>query len=119
MGCIVMMSPDILVHEALEALWGGGQDVEFTLRYEGELPACTQSNTRVPEKQAIRRHFHTQLAELWRLDRRLSTLPIASLPEAVRSDRFTFDVQRPIQGPTRFFYKCTKRGICFVPLVVA
>ena len=113
------MPPDLLVHEALEAVWGGGQDLEFTLRYDGELAASTANNSRVPEKHAIRQHFHTQLAELWRLDRRLNTLPIDSIPEAIRSDRFAFDVTRPVPNDTRFFYRWTQRGIAFIPLAVA
>lgn len=40
--------------------------MEFRLMYEGPLKAASNSNTRVKEKHAIRKQFHTQLAELWR-----------------------------------------------------
>jgi hypothetical protein len=113
------MPPDILVHEALAALWGGGQDMDFTLRYEGELPTSSRTNTRATEKHAIRGVFHHQLAELWRLDRRLTGIPLETLPEAFKDERFEYQVQRPIQSAHRFFYKCTQRGIACVPLVIA
>jgi hypothetical protein len=41
-------------------------DLDFTLIYRGGLPAATSRNSRVREKQNIRRELHAQLAELWR-----------------------------------------------------
>jgi hypothetical protein len=39
--------------------------VEFRLLYEGPLVAAQKGKTRASEKQALRRHFHQQLARLW------------------------------------------------------
>jgi hypothetical protein len=40
--------------------------VEFRLLYEGPLVAANKGKTRASEKQALRGHFHKQLARLWR-----------------------------------------------------
>ena len=40
--------------------------MEFTLVYRGQLKATTPGNSRVREKQEIRRCFHVQLKELWK-----------------------------------------------------
>jgi len=40
-------------------------DMEFTLTYEGPLPAATQNNPRRKEKHHIRQKLHPQLKELW------------------------------------------------------
>jgi hypothetical protein len=42
-----------------------GECVEFRLLYEGPLVAANKTKTRASEKQALRRHFHKQLARLW------------------------------------------------------
>jgi hypothetical protein len=43
-----------------------GEDaIKFTLTYQGDLPACTQSKTRTPEKHAIRAKLHPQLLTLF------------------------------------------------------
>ena len=42
-----------------------GELVEFRLAYEGKLPAASQTNKRRPEKHAIRKQIHLQMAELW------------------------------------------------------
>ncbi len=39
--------------------------MEFTLYYRGPLKAATGSNRRRAEKHDLRKHFHTQLKELW------------------------------------------------------
>ncbi len=43
-----------------------GEEVNFRLTYDGRLKAQSQSNPRRDDKQAIRRHFHMQLMQLWR-----------------------------------------------------
>ena len=93
--------------------------MEFTLVYEGNLPASTQKKKRVDEKHRIRRHFGRQLATLWKHDRRFRDIPLERIPEAIRSKRFRFDLARPIGPPTHFFYRHTVRGVRFVPLVTA
>lgn len=50
------------------ALVGGVELVEFRLTYQGPL----QSNGSVRQKHAIRREFHTQLRELWRVQEPLA-----------------------------------------------
>lgn len=40
--------------------------MEFTLVYRGPLKATTRNNSRVDNKQEIRRWFHVQLKELWK-----------------------------------------------------
>ncbi|MGO8709360.1 MAG: hypothetical protein ACLQMG_16930 [Terracidiphilus sp.] len=42
-----------------------GEFVEFRPLYEGPLVAANKGKTRAPEKQALRSHFHKQLAQLW------------------------------------------------------
>jgi hypothetical protein len=41
--------------------------MEFTLHYRGPLKAASQRNTRKDHKHCLRRHFHNQLKELWKL----------------------------------------------------
>src|ERR1017187_3418407 len=48
-----------------------GQMLEFRLIYSGRLPAEKSNNTRVADKHRIRKHFHKQLAELWKHNREL------------------------------------------------
>jgi hypothetical protein len=41
--------------------------MEFTLHYRGPLKAASQRNKRKDHKHDLRRHFHKQLKELWKL----------------------------------------------------
>ena len=41
--------------------------MEFTLHYHGPLKAATGRNKRKDHKHDLRRHFHKQLKELWKL----------------------------------------------------
>ena len=41
--------------------------MEFTLHYPGPLKAASQRNKRKDHKHGLRRHFHKQLKELWKL----------------------------------------------------
>ena len=41
--------------------------MEFTLYYRGPLKAATGRNKRKDHKHDLRRHFHKQLKELWKL----------------------------------------------------
>jgi len=41
--------------------------MEFTLHYRGPLKAANQRNKRKDHKHCLRRHFHNQLKELWKL----------------------------------------------------
>jgi hypothetical protein len=41
--------------------------MEFTLHYRGPLKAATGRNKRKDHKHDLRRHFHKQLKELWKL----------------------------------------------------
>lgn len=90
--------------------------MEFHLRYRGALPACTQQNNRVREKHAIRLHFHDQLDELWKLDPRLYSIDIQKLQIGELQGRVV-NVQRPIQGPEKFFYRIPMCGYNFIPII--
>ena len=59
--------------------------MQFRLTYRGRLPAATRNDSRVKEKQVIRRAFRGQLAELWRTHPFLSRFMQAH----VRGVRFT------------------------------
>jgi hypothetical protein len=93
--------------------------MEFTLRYQGDLPACTQSKSRTYEKHEIRKVWARQLAELWRLDKRLNVIPLDKIPVAEKSERYDYDVSRPINSETRFFFKVVVGGIEFIPMVLS
>jgi hypothetical protein len=41
--------------------------MEFTLHYRGPLKAASQRKKRKDHKHCLRRHFHNQLKELWKL----------------------------------------------------
>ena len=41
--------------------------MEFTLHYRGPLKAASTRNKRKDHKHCLRRHFHNQLKELWKL----------------------------------------------------
>jgi hypothetical protein len=41
--------------------------MEFTLHYRGLLKAASQRKKRKDHKHCLRRHFHNQLKELWKL----------------------------------------------------
>ena len=48
--------------------------MEFRLTYEGPLKAATRDNSRMRDKHVIRKEFHKQLAELWRVQRPLTDI---------------------------------------------
>lgn len=54
------------------ALVVGESAVRFSLHYQGDLPACTQTKTRVGDKERLRQHFHQQLLQLWQSEPLLS-----------------------------------------------
>jgi hypothetical protein len=62
--------PDAVVLDycAWPTLEEGQSEMEFHLIYQGELPAASGKGkrTRTPEKHAIRKVFHKQLAQLWK-----------------------------------------------------
>ncbi len=41
--------------------------MQFTLHYRGPLKAASNKDRRRSHKHELRKHFHKQLAELWRL----------------------------------------------------
>jgi hypothetical protein len=55
--------------------------MEFTLLYRGQLRAASAGNTRVREKHAIRKQFHKQLKELWRVQPILASLGNSNVSE--------------------------------------
>lgn len=91
--------------------------MEFTLKYRGPLPGGSASG-KVEYKHLIRRAFHEQLADYWQRDTRLKELKPAEFHIAQKSDKFSYDVPRPVQGTQNFFYRFSCRGIEFVPLVI-
>ena len=55
--------------------------MKFKLLYHGQLRASTTSDTRVKEKHLIRKEFHKQLKELWRVQAPFSSwLGAAKVP---------------------------------------
>src|SRR4051794_22140635 len=91
--------------------------MEFTLKYRGPLPGGNASG-KVEYKHAVRRAVHEQLADLWKRDPRLNGLKTDEFHFAQKSDRFTYDVPRPIQGTQNFFFRVPCGGIDFIPLVI-
>lgn len=91
--------------------------MEFTLKYRGPLPGGSASG-KVEYKHSIRKAFHEQLSDYWQRDARLKGLTPANFHEAQRSEKFAYDVPRPVQGTQNFFYRACCRGIEFVPLVI-
>lgn len=63
----------------------GGVEMQFRLSYRGRLRAATRNDSRAKDKQAMRRVFREQLAELWRTHPFLSRFMQAH----VRGVRFT------------------------------
>src|SRR5258708_22361726 len=94
-------------------------EMELTLRYRGaDLAAASQSNKRVNEKHAIRCIFHEQLAAYWQenprfkdLNQKLKSLQIAKLAGQ------HFNVDRPIVGQEKFYWRYPLCGYDFIPLV--
>jgi hypothetical protein len=91
--------------------------MEFTLKYRGPLPGGNASG-KVEYKHAIRKALHEQLADLWTRDPRLNGLNTDEFHVAQKSERFTYDVPRPIQGTQNFFFRVPCGGIDFIPLVI-
>jgi len=90
--------------------------MEFTLRYRGPLPPHSVREKRVPEKQSVRRHIHAQLETLWATDPRLVKINPKTLQASIRKGA-AFDVQRPIVGDDKFFYRYSLGGFDFIPLI--
>jgi len=93
--------------------------MEFRLLYEGELLPSGGSNSRAPEKHAIRRTFHPQLRRLWYLNHNLRQLAtraggrIATSTEPQMAETFVSDGCRAIGQ------QWNRVGYEFVPLVTA
>ena len=66
--------------------------MNFILTYVGELPSASSGNARVKEKHVLRRVFHKQLKELWRVQPTLSKMAKAnvSIPGAARGVYATY-----------------------------
>ena len=100
--------------------------MEFRLVYEGALKGSGNSNTRVPEKHAIRKQIHKQLAELWKVHPNLSLMNSYVRPlkgTAPSPTEFNTFVSRGgtgdygltyVETMARDFDRC---GFRFVPLV--
>jgi hypothetical protein len=66
--------PPVCEQKFVFVSWPGIEDatqMDFRLIYQGRLPAASQSNTRLKDKQRIRKSLHPQLKELWRTSRHL------------------------------------------------
>jgi hypothetical protein len=55
--------------------------MEFTLHYRGPLKAATGRNKRKDHEHDLRRHFHKQLKELWKLPRLSEFQNVLLVPE--------------------------------------
>jgi hypothetical protein len=93
-------------------------EVELTLRYRGDDLAASGSDKRVREKHSIRKILHEQLASYWRenprlreLNEKVKSLQIAKVAGA------HFNVDRPIVGQDKFYWRYPLGGYDFVPLV--
>ena len=82
--------------------------MEFRLVYEGSLPASGNSSRHPKEKHAIRKVFHTQLAELWEHNKLLQLLKTRA------SNKPNEYGSTYLQVIARQFERC---GYQFVPLV--
>lgn len=114
--------------EFAHELFGDGprrDAVTFTLRYDGELPACSQRDTRTKEKHEIRRELSFQLAQLWAQEPALSS-------RLKRIDKFDSAVMEKgriaisgVRGrrlpaePHHSVYKFQLDGFTFIPLVTS
>ncbi len=78
--------------------------MEFRLIYEGPLKAATRQSGRVEDKHLIRKQFHKQLRELWKVQRPLSEI---ALP----------DKNRQYASVERLADRYACYGFRFVPLV--
>ncbi len=79
--------------------------MELRLIYEGPPKAATRDNSRAKDKHLIRREFHKQLAELWRVQRPLTEIAYA-LPDKD---------QRP--SLKSFSNQYARYGFNFLPLI--
>lgn len=91
--------------------------MEFTLKYRGPLPGGNAAG-KVEYKHALRKAFHKQLADYWQRDSRLRDLKPKEFQAARKSERYKYDVVRPVQGTQNFFFHFKCSGIEFVPLVI-
>ncbi len=92
--------------------------MEFTLKYRGLLPGGNASGKVEYISTTFRRAVHEQLADFWKRDPRLNGLKTDEFLVAQKSDQFTYDVPRPIQGTQNFFFRVPYGGIDFIPLVI-
>jgi len=85
--------------------------LNFTLIYRGELPAASGGNSRVKEKHALRKVFHEQLKELWRVQPTLSKMATANVsePGAPLGKYVTF-----LEATANKYARC---GLRFIPVV--
>ena len=90
--------------------------MDFFLRYRGQLPSTSARNKRVREKHEIRLYLHSQLADLWKIDPRLSGFRPETFQIGVLK-RNQVEVPRPIQGEEKFFYQIPLAGYRFIPLI--
>lgn len=96
--------------------------MDFTLRYAGKLPACTKNDPRTADKHDIRCHLDRQLADLWSRDRRLKDIKLDAIRKAVKSERFEYDLPRPLGSDSsqKYYYiEHPGRDVRFIPLVTA
>jgi hypothetical protein len=89
-----------------------GTSVEFRLVYQGPLPSQKSGGTsRIPEKQAIRKAMHKQLAKVWQ-QRRVLAFYMAERDSAGESGQIT-----KFRIADKWIDKYTKFGFRFLPLV--
>ncbi len=85
--------------------------MNFTLTYRGDLPSASGGNARVKEKHILRKAFHKQLKELWRVQPTLLKMAQAkvSAPGAALGEYVTL-----LENTAN---KHSLSGFRFVPLV--
>jgi hypothetical protein len=90
---------------------GRGEQLNFTLVYRGELPSASGGSARVKEKHVLRKAFHKQLKELWKVQPTLLKMAHAnvSAPGAAPGEYIKF-----LQNMANKHPLC---GFRFVPLV--
>jgi hypothetical protein len=66
--------------------------MQFTLHYSGPLKAAKKRDPRSRHKHELRKHFHTQLAELWKLGLLDDLKENYECPEPQRSFKVTHNV---------------------------
>jgi hypothetical protein len=106
-----VLQKDLLHDGAIHRAHEEGTQLNFTLIYRGALPAESRGSSRVKEKHVLRKAFHKQLKELWRVQPTLVKMAASnvSIPGAAPGQYVTF-----LEATANKYARC---GFRFIPVI--